>query len=122
MIECVRGLDDISKYRRYRLLRPACGVVEDKKAWWLYAIQCHGLLMRHNCDSSNVAKENIKYIKLYTRMLANPNEMLAQDNKEFKEVLEAERSYEELRVLREICMLRMQPVAPKKPENAPKGR
>ncbi|XP_063707909.1 intermembrane lipid transfer protein Vps13D-like, partial [Culicoides brevitarsis] len=125
MVECVRGLDDISKYRRFRLLRPLVPVSENRKAWWLYAAQCHGLLKYINCDPSRIAKENLKYINIYTKILANPNETLSPENKEFKDAVESERNYEELKLLREICMLNQQPVInvqAKRQENASKGR
>lgn len=123
MVECVRGLDDISKYRRFRLLRPLVPVQENKKAWWLYATQCHGLLKYINCDPSKIAKENLKYIKVYTKILANPNETLTPETKEFKDLVEKDRNYEELKLLREICMLNVPiNIQPKRQENAPKGR
>uniref|UniRef100_A0A336MDN8 CSON015545 protein n=1 Tax=Culicoides sonorensis TaxID=179676 RepID=A0A336MDN8_CULSO len=124
MVECVRGLDDISKYRRFRLLRPVVPIPENKRAWWLYAAQCHGLLKHINCDPSKIAKENLKYIKIYTKILSNPNETLTPENKEFKDLIEKERNYEELKLLREICMLSVKPVnvPQKRQENPSKGR
>lgn len=123
MVECIRGLDDISKYRRFHLLRPLVAVQENKKAWWLYAAQCHGLLKYINCDPRKIAKENLKYIKIYTKILANPNETLTPENKEFKDLVEKDRNYEELKFLREICMLNVPINAQtKRQENAPKGR
>lgn len=104
---CIRGLDDIAKYRRYRLLRPGHSISEKPRDWWLYAVRCHRLLRNPKYDSNinqNIIKNNLKYISLYSRILINPNEILPNDEKEFKDSVERERDYEELKTLREICM------------------
>lgn len=102
MVECVRGLDDISKYRRFRLLRPEQSVHDAPKAWWLYAARCHGfkIIARHNIQ--NITKENLRYIDMCTKLIINPNETLSNEQKDFKDKVEKERDYCELKFLREV--------------------
>lgn len=102
MVECVRGLDDISKYRRFRLLRPEQSIHESPKAWWLYAARCHGckITPRHNIH--NITKENLRYIDIYTKLIINPNETLSNEQKDLKDKVEKERDYCELKFLREV--------------------
>lgn len=102
MVECVRGLDDISKYRRFRLLRPEQSVHEAPKEWWLYAARCHGfkIVPRHNIQ--NITKENLRYIDIYTKLIINPNETLSNEQKDFKDKVEKDRDYYELKFLREV--------------------
>lgn len=102
LVNGFRGVDDIAKYKKYRLLQPRVCVMENVKAWWMYAAKCHGFL-RHR-DPLITAKNNLRYIKLIMRLIANPNEILTSDDKDFKELIEKERNLDELRELREICM------------------
>ncbi|XP_058447485.1 intermembrane lipid transfer protein Vps13D isoform X2 [Malaya genurostris] len=107
MMQCVRGLDDIARYRRFKLNRPNCTVFEDAKAWWRYAVRCHGFVRRTEFDPFEKAKENLRYIKIYARVITNPNEVLSSENKSFKDRIERQRNFEELRLLRDICMMQM---------------
>ncbi|KAL7019068.1 hypothetical protein ACKWTF_011000 [Chironomus riparius] len=102
LVNGFRGIDDVAKYKKYRLLQPQVNVKENVRAWWIYAAKCHGFL-RHR-DSMLTAKNNIKYIKICMKLIANPNEILTSDDKEFKETIEKERNLNELIELREICM------------------
>lgn len=102
MVECVRGLDDIAKYRRFRLLRPEQSVHEAPRAWWIYAGRCHGLKLVQQHKSHEITKENLRYLELYTKMIANPNETLTNEQKEFKDRIEKDRTYYELKFLREV--------------------
>lgn len=105
MVASVRGLDDIAKYRRCRLLRPHTPVSGSVRAWWLYACQCHGLLRRTaRKRQPGYVKDNIKYLTLYQKIVNNPNETLSADEKLHKDTMERQRDYDELRRLREICM------------------
>lgn len=106
MVACVRGLDDIAKYRRFKLLRPQHSVRTDPRAWWLYAAQCHGYRRTSPQRSREIATENLRYIEIYTRIVTNPNDILSADLQAHKEFVEKARSYDELRTLREICMAR----------------
>lgn len=102
MVECIRGLDDISKYRRFRLLRPEETVRESPRAWWLYAIRCHGLKIVPRQHIHNITKENLRYIEIYTKLIINPNETLTNEQKDFKDKIEKERDYYELKFLRQV--------------------
>lgn len=109
MVECVRGLDDIAKYRRFRLMRPSESVGTGAKLWWVYACKCHGLLRNYGSRNTSVEylRDNIQYLKLYTRLVINPNETLTGEEKLRKDDVERRRDYEELKVLRRICMERV---------------
>lgn len=105
MVASARGLDDIAKFRRWRLLRPQDPVHGSSKAWWLYACQCHGLL-RHTDRrrKPGYIRDNVQYLRLYLKIVNNPNETLSADEKAHKDLMERQREYAELKVLREICM------------------
>lgn len=102
MVECVRGIDDIAKYRRFRLLRPEQKVYDAPKAWWTYAVRCHGIHIVPKHRRSEMTKENLRYLEIYTRIMNNPNETLSNEQKEFKDKVEKERYYDELKLLREV--------------------
>lgn len=102
MVECVRGLDDIAKYRRFRLLRPEQTVRESPKSWWIYAIRCHGIHITSKHRQHEITKENLRYLDICTRIIINPNDTLTNDEREFKDKVEKERNYEELKLLREV--------------------
>lgn len=104
MVACVRGLDDIAKYRRFRLLRPPHAVHHAPRAWWLYAARCHGYRRISVARRLEIARDNRRYLAIYTRIITNPNETLSADQKEHKDRIEKERTYDELRVLRECSM------------------
>ncbi|KAJ6645642.1 Vacuolar protein sorting-associated protein 13D [Pseudolycoriella hygida] len=109
MVACIRGLDDIAKYRRFKLLRPLHSVHQGPKAWWLYALQCNGFrgISVERERRFEVVKENLEYMKIYSKIIKNPNEVLATKVMEFKNKVEKERSFDELKILREVCMARM---------------
>ncbi|XP_053697242.1 intermembrane lipid transfer protein Vps13D [Sabethes cyaneus] len=115
MMQCVRGLDDIARYRRFKLYRPNCNVADDPRAWWRYAIRCHGLMRYSEVDPFVRIKENMRYINVYSRVVSNPNEVLSIENKSFKDQIERERDFDELRLLRDVCMMRV----PTMTENSP---
>lgn len=105
MVASVRGLDDIAKHRRFRLLRPQESVKDSPKSWWLYACRCHGLLKSlGRRRQPNYVRDNIRYLRLYLRLVNNPNETLSADEKMHKDEMERQRDYSELKVLREIVM------------------
>ncbi|XP_055636021.1 intermembrane lipid transfer protein Vps13D isoform X3 [Toxorhynchites rutilus septentrionalis] len=121
MMQCARGLDDIERYRRFKLNRPDYTVHENPKAWWLYAVRCHGLLRRTQCDPVVKAKENIQYVNTYSRVIADPNEVLSSENKNFTDRIERERDFDELKLLRDMCMMRMPSLDTKPPMNQGKS-
>lgn len=103
LVNGVRGLDDVAKFKKYRLLQPNVPVKENPKAWWRYAARCHGFL-KHQ-DPTVVGRNNLRYLAICKRLIANPNEVLNVEDKDFKDSLEKERSLDDLRELRGICML-----------------
>ncbi|XP_053673030.1 intermembrane lipid transfer protein Vps13D [Anopheles nili] len=107
MMQCVRGLDDIARFRRFKLQRPAGSVGECTRDWWRYAVRCHGLCRHLGSDPFEIARENLQYMREYMRILANPNEVLTSASKQFKDRIERERTFDELRLLRDICMMQM---------------
>uniref|UniRef100_A0A182JQ44 UBA domain-containing protein n=1 Tax=Anopheles christyi TaxID=43041 RepID=A0A182JQ44_9DIPT len=107
MMQCVRGLDDIARYRRFKLQRPTSPVCESAREWWRYAVRCHGLCRHLGADPFVIAKENLQYIRIYMRIVANPNEVLSSANKQFKDQIERDRTFDELRLLRDVCMMQM---------------
>lgn len=120
LVNCFRGLDDVAKFKKYRLLQPNESIKENPRAWWRYAARCQGFF-RHQ-DPSLVARNNLRYISVCKRLIANPNETLTTGDKEFKETVEKERSLDDLRELRELCMLLLPQPNEMKPENNTQGR
>lgn len=120
IVNGLNGLDDIATYTQYRLLQPKNFIKGNAREWWVYAARCHGFL-RHQ-DPYLLAKNNIRYIKICKRLIANPNEALSVDDKDFKESIEKERSVDDLRELREICMYLLPHPTEIKPENSNQGR
>lgn len=111
MVRCIRSLDDVARYRSYRRYRPSCKIKEDARAWWLYAISCHcpdGLPSMCKPRPSWLsclerAKENVNYVKIYTKILITPTVALPPDEKKLKDSVEWNRDFNELKVLREVC-------------------
>lgn len=110
MVKCVKGLDDVARYRNYRYYRPSCTVKQDPRAWWLYAISClypgnQPAICRPRPTWESClkhARENVEYVRIYTKLLASPNVGLSPEDKKLKEQIEWNRSFEELKILREV--------------------
>lgn len=109
MVECLHGLQSVNKLQMYRVLRPSSQVSGNVKGWWKYAAKCHGFVYETYEEKWTKAKENIRYIKLYAKLLANPNENLTPEDKIFKAKIEKSRDLYELRILREVCFLQFVP-------------
>lgn len=113
MVKCIKGLDDVNRLRIYRYYRPTCTVAEDPRAWWLYAISCLYpgkqpaiCRPRPTWESSlQRAKENVQYFRIYMKLLTSPNIALPPDDKKLKDQVEWNRSFEELKILREVRFL-----------------
>jgi hypothetical protein len=82
------------------------------KLWWQYAMTC---LMesifesRENSRWSTVlrkARENVVYVEAFKRYLDNPV-TLDKELRDVKEAIDASRSYEELKILRELAVFRL---------------
>ncbi|XP_050076311.1 intermembrane lipid transfer protein Vps13D [Anopheles maculipalpis] len=123
MMQCVRGLDDIARFRRFKLQRPTSPVGESAREWWRYAVRCHGLCRHLGADPYVIASENLQYIRIYMRIVANPNEVLSSANKQFKDRIERDRTFDELRLLRDVCMMQMPKLEKSSPPSAaPTGK
>lgn len=110
----MKNLNAVQQCQRYIQLRPTTSVKENPKAWWRYALNCNKL----NDGADNLyetvvswetclqkAKENVAYVKLYTLLLSSPvgaATNLSAEMKELKYKIEWDRSFEELRILREV--------------------
>ena len=103
LVNGVRGLDDVAKFKKYRLIQPSEKIKDNPKAWWRYAARCHGFFRYQ--DPMIVGKNNLRYLSISKRLINNPNEILNSEDKDFKEMIEKERSLDDLRELREICMM-----------------
>lgn len=118
LVNCMRGLDDVAKYKKYKLLQPKVSIKENPRSWWRYAAQCHGF--RHR-DPLILAKNNLRYLKICKRLIANPNETLNLEEKEFKELIEKDRTLDDLQSLREICMILLPQTKEPKPDASNQG-
>ncbi|XP_076758070.1 vacuolar protein sorting 13D isoform X2 [Xylocopa sonorina] len=114
IIKCIKGLKDIDRCKQQRRCRPTVSVSTAPKEWWKYAIRCH--IGKHALRSKPTwedilqrGKENILYVECYVKLLGTPTSILPSDVKLLKEKVEQERSFDELRTLREIAMYRVRP-------------
>ncbi|RZC42308.1 vacuolar protein sorting-associated protein 13D [Asbolus verrucosus] len=112
IVKCVKGLDTIDRLRSYRRYKPTCSVREDARAWWFYAISCfypgrQPAICRPKPTLESCllkAKQNVKYVQIYMKILATPNIVLTTEEKKLKDEVEWDREFENLKVLREIAM------------------
>lgn len=86
----------------FKIFKTAFSTKKDPKKLWKYALICHGLNLVSSEEKWKIAKDNIRYIKIYKRLLVNPTENLSKDEKEFKTEFEKERLLEELQFLRTV--------------------
>ncbi|XP_012282695.1 vacuolar protein sorting-associated protein 13D isoform X2 [Orussus abietinus] len=120
IVKCIQELEDIDRQRRQRRCRPMLSVSEDPKAWWRYAIRLHlgkdALKPKVTWeDMLRRGKENVAYVEICTKMLGTPTTILPTETKQLKDTIELERSFDELKVLREIALARVKP--PKQPQS-----
>lgn len=115
MASCLRGLQFLSRVQQHRKRRPSIGVQEEPRAWWVYAVTCHvagACRVRPTWDEClQRARENVRYVDMYARMLAQPSAALGTESKRLKDSVEWTRDFKELRALREVAMRRV-PCAP----------
>lgn len=114
IVKCIRGLKDIERRKQQRSCRPMINVSAAPREWWKYAARCHlgkdALKPKASWgDILRRGKENILYVESYAKLLGTPTTILPTDMKQLKEKIEQERSFDELRVLREIAMYRIKP-------------
>ncbi|XP_043510419.1 vacuolar protein sorting-associated protein 13D isoform X1 [Frieseomelitta varia] len=114
IVKCIRGLKDIERCKQQRSCRPVISVSAAPREWWKYAARCHlgkDVLKSKPSwgDIFRRGKENILYVESYAKLLGTPTTILPTDMKQLKEKIEQERNFDELRVLREIAMYRVNP-------------
>lgn len=102
-MKCIDGLRNINQVRSFKILRPNSSILNDTREWWRYAVKCHGFTIRSDKDKWKVAKENIRYITIYKRLLINPSENITKEEKQFKSDIEKSRSLDDLKFLRDVC-------------------
>ncbi|XP_012219117.1 intermembrane lipid transfer protein Vps13D isoform X2 [Linepithema humile] len=129
MVKCIKELDRIDRRKQQWRCRPVVPIKEGYREWWRYAARCH--LGRDTLkpkpswgDVLVRAKENVLYVQAYAKLLGTPTSILPQETKTLKEKVEQERSFDELRVLRELAMQKTKPVKSQLESNAkvPQGR
>ncbi|KAL0131079.1 hypothetical protein PUN28_002577 [Cardiocondyla obscurior] len=129
MVKCIKELDRINRCKQQWRCRPVIPVKEACKEWWKYAVRCY--LGRNALkpkptwkDVLVKARENVCYVQTYTKMLGSPTSILPPEIKLLKEKIENERSFDELRVLRELGMEKVKPAKSRQePDmNMPQGR
>ncbi|XP_043601959.1 vacuolar protein sorting-associated protein 13D isoform X2 [Bombus pyrosoma] len=121
IVKCIKELKDIERRKQQRCCRPLLNVSAAPREWWKYAARCHlgkdALKPKPSWkDILQRGNENILYVESYVKLLGTPTSILPPDIKQLKEKIEQERSFDELRVLREIAMYRVKP--PKLPQNS----
>ncbi|XP_069683777.1 intermembrane lipid transfer protein Vps13D isoform X2 [Periplaneta americana] len=114
MVGCVKGLNVIQKCCRYRKWRPDVPISENPQAWWFYAAQCLVGGWRRSAPGGwetalQRARDNVKYVEMYSRILTCPTAAVPLDMKQLKDTMEMERGLEELRSLREVAMRKVRP-------------
>lgn len=103
MVNCISGLQNINKIRSFKILRPTSSIAKGAKEWWQYVAKCHGIIYRSSEEKWRVAKENLRYISIYKRLLVNPSESLSKEDRQLKVDIERNRSLNDLKLLRNIC-------------------
>ena len=105
----LRSLHQLGKQRRHWKLRPVVPIKGNAKAWWLYVITVHlqEIKLRNEAKRLDVllqkSRDNVQYVEAFKRYLMNPMG-LDLSSKEIKSEQDASRSYEELKLLREIAV------------------
>ncbi|KAI8116294.1 Vacuolar protein sorting-associated protein 13D [Lucilia cuprina] len=102
IVKCITYLQSIKRLRSFKICRPNSEIGKNAKIWWKYAATCHGFHFRSSDEKWKIAKDNIRYINIYKRLLINPTENISKDDKQFKMEMEKLRCLEELKFLREI--------------------
>ena len=104
-----RSVVMLKKARQYWRWRPVCKVREGVRRWWHYAITCtldviHSRRVANSLENVlSCARDNVKYVEAFMAQLDNPT-MISEEHKLVKETQDSLRSYDELKVLREIAV------------------
>ncbi|XP_034948002.1 vacuolar protein sorting-associated protein 13D isoform X2 [Chelonus insularis] len=124
MVRCIRELENIDHRRRQWRCRPSMPVASNPKEWWKYAARCHlgkdTLKPKMSWDDMiKRAHDNVIYVEAIRKLLDTPTATLSPDIKSIKEKIEYERSFDDLRMLREIAMSKVRPPKPIQETPAP---
>lgn len=118
-------LEYVSEVQRQRRYRPSTHPSDDPVRWWAYALRSAGCtiyprrILRSWDDVLKLASENVRYVRMYERLLAQPSAALSHEDKQLKEQVEWTRDFEQLRALRQAAMRRVQAAVP--PPTSPAG-
>lgn len=102
IVKCISFLQGIKHTQSLKIYRPSDEVVKNPRSWWKYASSCHGFVFHSSDEKWKTAKDNIRYINIYKRLLINPTENLSKEEKQFKMDMEKLRSLNDLKFLRDI--------------------
>ncbi|XP_057336557.1 intermembrane lipid transfer protein Vps13D isoform X1 [Microplitis mediator] len=127
MVQCIRELENIDHRRRQRRCRPSVSIANSPRDWWKYAARCHlgkdSLKPRMTWeDVLQRGRDNIAYVDAIRKLLDTPTTILPPDIKSLKDKVENERSFDDLRVLRELAMAKVRPPKPIEPTTNPEAR
>ncbi|XP_016844832.1 vacuolar protein sorting-associated protein 13D isoform X2 [Nasonia vitripennis] len=117
IVQCIKGLDEIDRQRRQRRCRPNASIHETPKEWWRYAARCYigrkTLAPKKTWeDILQLGRNNVAYVEACAKLLSNPTASLPPDIKKLKDQMEIDLSFDELRVLREMAMMKVRPPKP----------
>ncbi|XP_071747088.1 intermembrane lipid transfer protein VPS13D [Lepeophtheirus salmonis] len=118
----LRAFHQLRKNRRVWRWRPKESVKKCPRAWWHYAITSHmERIHKRNAQYSwsnvlSMAQENVKYVDAFREYLLNPVG-ISQDIKMFKDSTDASRTYEELKILRNLVVFQLKNELPSKLSN-----
>ncbi len=107
-----RTLLQVHKNQKYWKWRPELPVHGNAKQWWQYAITCHMEVIHDRNDAIRSAtiirkaSENVRYVESFKAYLLNPV-ALDEDLRKHKDEMDATRSYEELKALRDIAVFHL---------------
>ncbi|CAG9832775.1 unnamed protein product [Diabrotica balteata] len=113
IVNCIHGLQDINRLRKYRRYKPMLPVKHDARAWWFYAISCFYPTGKQPsiCKPKPTwesclkkARENVRYVQICKKILAAPSMTLSADEKKIKEEVEWGREYEDLKILKKLVL------------------
>ena len=108
-----RTFHQLHKNRKFWRWRPHEPVLGNAKLWWQYAItshmeEIHERNLSHTWDRVlSKAKENVRYVAAFQSYLKNPV-VVEPEDKELKAAVDASRSYNELKILRELAVARLE--------------
>ncbi|KAK0083635.1 hypothetical protein PV325_008476 [Microctonus aethiopoides] len=114
IVKCIKQLEDIDRCRHQRRCRPLRSILEAPRQWWKYGARCHlgkdALKPKMSWDDIlQRAHDNVVYVEAIRKLLDAPTTILPPDIKSIKDRVDYERSFDELRVLRELAMAKVRP-------------